>query len=263
MHWARWGDPAEAAPLPGPPAASSDGLRPARRHRPCRSTDVRLPDADLADDLLAGLRGLVGAEHVHTDHETRVRHTRGKSTPDLLRMRAGDGSDAPDAVVRPADARRGGRARRAGAASTGSRWSRSAAAPRWSAGSPPGATASPGCVVARPAPPRPAARASTPVSATATLEAGLLGPRGRGAARRARPDARALPAVLRVRLDRRLRRHPVQRPGLVGLRPLRRARRRAHAWPPRSARSSSAARPPTPPAPTCASWCSAPRAPSA
>ena len=33
---------------------------------------------------------------MHTDHETRVRHTRGKSTPDLLRMRAGDGSDAPD-----------------------------------------------------------------------------------------------------------------------------------------------------------------------
>ena len=36
------------------------------------------------------------------DHETRVRHTRGKSTPDLLRMRAGDGADAPDAVVTPA-----------------------------------------------------------------------------------------------------------------------------------------------------------------
>ncbi len=36
-----------------------------------------------------------------TDHETRLHRTRGKSTPDLLRLRAGDGSDSPDAVVRP------------------------------------------------------------------------------------------------------------------------------------------------------------------
>ena len=36
-----------------------------------------------------------------TDDETRRLRTRGKSTPDLLRQRAGDLSDAPDAVVRP------------------------------------------------------------------------------------------------------------------------------------------------------------------
>ena len=46
-------------------------------------------------------------------------------------------------------------------------------------------------------------------------------PRGGGAARRARPDARPLPAVLPLRLHRRLRRHPVQRPVLGRLRPLR------------------------------------------
>ncbi len=39
--------------------------------------------------------------HVLIDHETRLHRTRGKSTPDLLRLRAGDGSDSPDAVVRP------------------------------------------------------------------------------------------------------------------------------------------------------------------
>ncbi|MGI8537189.1 MAG: FAD-binding oxidoreductase, partial [Mycobacteriales bacterium] len=33
----------------------------------------------------------------------RVLHTRGKSTPDLLRLRSGEASDAPDAVVLPAD----------------------------------------------------------------------------------------------------------------------------------------------------------------
>ena len=36
-----------------------------------------------------------------TDDDTRRLRTRGKSTPDLLRARAGDLSDAPDAVVRP------------------------------------------------------------------------------------------------------------------------------------------------------------------
>jgi alkyldihydroxyacetonephosphate synthase len=38
---------------------------------------------------------------VRDDLETRVRHTRGKSTADLLRIRAGDGADAPDAVLMP------------------------------------------------------------------------------------------------------------------------------------------------------------------
>ena len=55
----------------------------------------------MPEELLADLRALVGAEHVLTDDETRRLRTRGKSTPDLLRARAGDLSDAPDAVVRP------------------------------------------------------------------------------------------------------------------------------------------------------------------
>ena len=43
----------------------------------------------------------LGAEHVLIDDETRRLRTRGKSTPDLLKARAGDLADAPDAVVRP------------------------------------------------------------------------------------------------------------------------------------------------------------------
>ena len=39
--------------------------------------------------------------HVSTDDDLRRHRTRGKSTPDLLRARAGDLTDAPDAVVRP------------------------------------------------------------------------------------------------------------------------------------------------------------------
>ncbi len=104
MHWARWGDPAEAAPLPEAARGLVEmAFGPAQEHPTTPLEDVRLPDPALDAGLLAGLREIVGDDHVHTDHETRVRHTRGKSTTDLLRMRTGDGSDAPDVVVRPAD----------------------------------------------------------------------------------------------------------------------------------------------------------------
>src|SRR4029079_13657566 len=67
-------------------------------------TSAPLPTHTLEPALLAGLRALVGDEHVRTDDAARRLRTRGKSTPDLLRARAGDLSDAPDAVVRPAAA---------------------------------------------------------------------------------------------------------------------------------------------------------------
>jgi len=103
MHWARWGDPAQAQPV-------SEGMRDlveaflgTLEDRPAvPRAEVRLPEVGLDEVHLEALRGLVGADHVHTGHDWRVARTRGKSTPDLLRMRAGDGSDAPDAVVRPA-----------------------------------------------------------------------------------------------------------------------------------------------------------------
>src|SRR4029079_8251362 len=60
------------------------------------------PASRLSSQLLDELRGAVGTEAVLVDDDTRALRTRGKSTPDLLRARAGDLSDAPDAVVRPA-----------------------------------------------------------------------------------------------------------------------------------------------------------------
>jgi len=103
MHWARWGDPAAEAPLPETARGLVElAFGPAEEHPTVPLAEVRLPEPGLGDDRLAELRDLLGAAHVHTDHESRVRHTRGKSTTDLLRMRAGDGSDAPDVVVRPA-----------------------------------------------------------------------------------------------------------------------------------------------------------------
>ena len=104
MHWARWGDPAEAQPLPEAARGLVEmAFGPAEEHAVTALDAVRLPEPGLDADLVDELRGLLGADHVLLDHETRVRHTRGKSTPDLLRMRDGDAGDAPDTVVLPAD----------------------------------------------------------------------------------------------------------------------------------------------------------------
>ncbi len=103
MLWSGWGDPAKAAPLPeGTAGLLRDllGVRPAAAAPPAlralKVADPRLSGADLT-----ALAAIVGDGNVRADAETRVRHTRGKSTPDLLRIRAGETSDAPDAVVLP------------------------------------------------------------------------------------------------------------------------------------------------------------------
>jgi alkyldihydroxyacetonephosphate synthase len=99
MHPQRWGDPAAAAPLPestrGLVELAFGGIK------DTSATDSYALPATLSDALLDGLRTVVGADQVLTDDDVRRLRTRGKSTPDLLRARSGDLSDAPDAVVRP------------------------------------------------------------------------------------------------------------------------------------------------------------------
>ncbi|HEX5861317.1 MAG TPA: FAD-binding oxidoreductase [Nocardioides sp.] len=99
MHPTRWGDPAAAAPLPDAARGLIElafGLedRPAAEH-------PGVPAGKVDDPVLDGLRALLGSDHVLTDDESRRLRTRGKSTPDLLRARAGELDDAPDVVVRP------------------------------------------------------------------------------------------------------------------------------------------------------------------
>jgi alkyldihydroxyacetonephosphate synthase len=115
----RWGDPAHPVELP---AAAVDALKHLGVRRPPADSPVasgRSADST-ADGAAAGgavpggavpgglgaeqvgfLAGVVGAEHVATDFAARWAHTRGYSTTDLLRFRAGDTSDLPDAVVYP------------------------------------------------------------------------------------------------------------------------------------------------------------------
>ena len=94
----RWGDPAAARPLAG---AARDLVEAAFGLDEQPVAPAVVPPSGLDVQLLDGLRAIVGNEHVLVDDDTRRRRTRGRSTPDLLRARAGDFSDAPDAVVRP------------------------------------------------------------------------------------------------------------------------------------------------------------------
>lgn len=103
MRWWGWGETTEATPLSPATVAlveqalgvSSEGVTRVELH------DVSLPEPSLGPEALQAIVSIVGDEHVLVDDESRIRHTRGKSTPDLLRLRAGDASDAPDAVVLP------------------------------------------------------------------------------------------------------------------------------------------------------------------
>ncbi|MGZ4640018.1 MAG: FAD-binding oxidoreductase, partial [Actinomycetes bacterium] len=100
MHWSRWGDPAQAGPLPESAFALVDAFLGTRETPAVEPGEVRLSEP-LDPALVAELGEIVGPDHVLTDHETRLHRTRGKSTPDLLKLRHGDGLDSPDAVVRP------------------------------------------------------------------------------------------------------------------------------------------------------------------
>ena len=99
------GDPAQAAPLPAPMLelvrAGLGVQQPTPHAFRDRIASLRLPAPRLAPAAREQLSALVGAEHVRDELESRVLHTRGKSTPDLLRLRRGEADDAPDAVVLP------------------------------------------------------------------------------------------------------------------------------------------------------------------
>ncbi len=104
MHWSRWGDPTHAADLPSSAASLLElAFGALRATHAVAEESVALPDAGLPDDFVERCRSAVGAEHVDLTAEARLRHTGGKSTVDLLRLRSGDAEGAPDAVLRPAD----------------------------------------------------------------------------------------------------------------------------------------------------------------
>jgi alkyldihydroxyacetonephosphate synthase len=104
--WHGWGDPAQAHPLSAGAwaALASWGVARGPQSPPVALDDVQLPPITLDDKEIAVLRDVVGSDYVHTDRRWRVGHAGGKSYPDLWRLRHGDGSEAPDAVIEPGDA---------------------------------------------------------------------------------------------------------------------------------------------------------------
>lgn len=101
--WSGWGDPALVPALPAPVLTLLEqalGVTPPRAAA-AAMTDVALPEPDVPDGCRDELVALLGAGQVRDDRESRIRHTRGKSTSDLLRLRGGDAADAPDLVVLP------------------------------------------------------------------------------------------------------------------------------------------------------------------
>jgi alkyldihydroxyacetonephosphate synthase len=98
MRWWGWGEDAKAGPTPPEVLAwfegelgGLDAPQAAVALEDVRLDPPRLPEA---------VRSRFG-EILRDDREARVVHARGKSYPDLVRQRAGDGAGAPDAVLTP------------------------------------------------------------------------------------------------------------------------------------------------------------------
>jgi alkyldihydroxyacetonephosphate synthase len=105
MLWSGWGLPERRVTLDDKVRALLEqGLRVPHRDTPAvAEADVQLPSSRLTDAARDSLTAVVGADNMHTDRASRLRHAAGKSTTDLLRMRSGSVEDAPDAVLLPAD----------------------------------------------------------------------------------------------------------------------------------------------------------------
>jgi alkyldihydroxyacetonephosphate synthase len=106
MRWWGWGVDEDAIELP--PAAEELlrgelGLDGGERGLRVELAEVRLAQSRLADADRQALTAVVGADGLADDHATRVAHAAGRSYPDLIHLRAGDGSGAPDAIVYPSD----------------------------------------------------------------------------------------------------------------------------------------------------------------
>jgi alkyldihydroxyacetonephosphate synthase len=107
MRWWGWGEDGHPVSLPEPAQAllrNELGADLGARHEHVALEDVRLPEPRLQGGARQRLEAAVGAENVLDDRAARVGHAAGRSYPDLVRLRSGDASPAPDVVVAPASA---------------------------------------------------------------------------------------------------------------------------------------------------------------
>jgi alkyldihydroxyacetonephosphate synthase len=107
MRWWGWGQDGHQVSLPEPASAllrDELGADLSVRHEHVALDEVQLPEPRLPGAARARLEAAVGAEHVLDDRAARVEHAAGRSYPDLVRLRSGDASRAPDVVVTPGTA---------------------------------------------------------------------------------------------------------------------------------------------------------------
>lgn len=102
-RWWGWGEDAAAGSLPiaALPLLRAELQVEGAVRGPVALEDVRVPSSALSESVLGRLRGVAA---VRSDHGTRVVHAAGKGYADLVRLRAGEPEDVPDAVVTPGDA---------------------------------------------------------------------------------------------------------------------------------------------------------------
>jgi alkyldihydroxyacetonephosphate synthase len=105
-RWNGWGAPGHDDSLAANEAAwrwlAQAFAMPALLATPARNlSDITLPPSRLDSNAQAKLVAVLGAFGVQMDAFERARHAAGRSLEDLLRLRAGDLSAAPDAVLYP------------------------------------------------------------------------------------------------------------------------------------------------------------------
>ncbi len=100
--WWGWGDAGKRLPISDSALAQLGeelgGIGAEEQPEPIESFE--LPDPAT---LPKAVTEVVGAEHVYTDAEQRIRHAAGSSYPDLFRLRTAGITEVPDAIVAPAD----------------------------------------------------------------------------------------------------------------------------------------------------------------
>jgi alkyldihydroxyacetonephosphate synthase len=104
MRWWGWGEDGHEVSFPGPAQAllrDELGADLSVRHEHVALEEVRLPEPRLPGRARARLEAAVRASNLVDDRGARVRHAAGRSYPDLVRLRSGDASHAPDVVVAP------------------------------------------------------------------------------------------------------------------------------------------------------------------
>jgi alkyldihydroxyacetonephosphate synthase len=106
MKWWGWGDASRTVELP---PHALDFLRDelgvsGDRSRPVGFEQVQVSEPALPRKAAQRLADLIGPEWLHEDRLSRVTHAAGKGYPDLVRLRMGDATSSPDAVIYPAGA---------------------------------------------------------------------------------------------------------------------------------------------------------------